>query len=318
MPEFAIVSLPRPGLTGADLGFRLYDGDTENPSELAGVTLGYEGGVDYKIAHLPTAGNLRRRITWDVDGQGGAVEWPDASVPESFVIPLRVGGLTAGDITLRAFRDGEPDGRVSMMEIGSPGDYLVSGWPVHDGGARWVVLWDIGGVTGQKSWRSLETPQNAGIADFEATDYRAFADFFGGFRPIGLPTATTGIEGSGWRGIFKETQYISPKPQVSGRPSQPTIYGRYSFDHLWTAATIEGSLAPARGGNLSTAIRLELGADESWVRGSGGVYQQLRQRMLEVSRPDGMAIFPEGVTERHGQDGDFAVYVLRTRFVATN
>ena len=40
--------------------------------------------------------------------------------------------------------------------------------------------------------------------------------------------------------------------------------------------------------------------------------------MLEVSRPDGLAIFPEGVTERHGQDGDFAVYVLRTRFIASN
>ena len=273
MPEYAIVSLPRPGLTGADLGFRLYDGDNENPSELAGVTLDYEGGVVYKIAHLPTTGNLRRRITWEVDGQGGAVEWPDEPAPESFVIPLRVGGLVAGDINLRAFRDGEPDGQVSMVEIGSPGDYLVSGWPVHDGGARWVIFWDIGGVTGQKSWRSLEAPGNAGIADFEATDWRAFADFFGGFHPVGMPAAsvnTNGTGGLGWRGIFSETQFISPKPQVSGRPSQPTIYGRYSFDHLGTAATIEGSLAPARWGNLSTAIRLELGASESWVRGPGG------------------------------------------------
>lgn|GEM_PF-6247293 len=157
----------------------------------------------------------------------------------------------------------------------------------------------------------------SGIADWEGRDWRAFRDFYAAFQPAGMPAPSEGIVGSGWRGIFPETQFIRPQPAPTGIPSAPTIYGRYSFDHLWTSATVEGTLAPSRGGNLSTAIRLELGADESWVRGPGGVYQQLRQLMLD-SATESFVILPEGVTERHGQDGDFAVYVLRNRFIISN
>lgn len=161
-----------------------------------------------------------------------------------------------------------------------------------------------------------------GIAVWEATDWEAFRAFYASFQPAGLPAYSASSTGeasaaTGWLGIFPETQFIEPRPSPSGMPSQPTIYGRFTFDHAWSRATVEGVDAPCRGGTLSTAIRLELGADERWVRGPAGVYSQLRQHMVDSSTPT-FAIFPEGVTERHGQDGDFAVYVLRTKFISTN
>lgn len=162
----------------------------------------------------------------------------------------------------------------------------------------------------------------AGMADWEARDWRSFRDFFGSFAPSGMPTVegvdVGGQQGqTGFLGIFPETQFIQPQPMPSGTPTRPTIYGRYSFDHGGATGTLEGTEAPARSGVLSTAIRLEVGADDVWVRGPGGVYLQLRQHMLESST-ESFALLPEGVTERHGQDGDFVVYVLRTRFTACN
>lgn len=155
------------------------------------------------------------------------------------------------------------------------------------------------------------------LTDYEAVDWQAFRDFFDAFQPSGMPAETAGIEGSGWRGVFPETQFISPMPQPSGRPGAPTIYGRYAFDYTGVRAMLDGDSAPVREGSLSTAIRLELGASDSWVRGPAGVFQQLRLRMVAVSTPS-FAIFPEGVTERRGQDGNYALYVLRNRFVSSN
>lgn len=161
----------------------------------------------------------------------------------------------------------------------------------------------------------------ATIVDYEAQDYEAIKGFFGEFDPIGMPDAVDsadGKSGTGYRGIFPETQTVRPTPVPSGLPSSPTIYGRYSFDYAGVQASgLEALSGAIRNGVVSIAFRLELGADEAWIRGLGGLTLQLRQRMHDVSN-ESFCMFPEGVTERHGQSGNFAVYVMRTRFMFTN
>lgn len=158
------------------------------------------------------------------------------------------------------------------------------------------------------------------ITEWEGKDWQAFRNFYGSFQPVGMPALVATPDGSGqsgWIGIYPETQFIRPTPMPSGKPTAPTMYGRYSFDHTATHCTLEGTDAPARWGVLSTAIRLEVGVDDTWVRGPGGLLQQLRQHMLASSN-ESFAIFPEGRTERHGQDGNFIVFVLRTNFLIAN
>jgi hypothetical protein len=161
------LSLPRPGLALADLSLRAYRDGVAYPSLPPLAVLDSLGGTDYQLS-IPTSLGARWGLTWEVDGQGGAHEWPPKEPPPFFLIPDREPGLDASAFNLRAFRAGEPVTTPMgflAREIGAPGDYLVTGaWPRYDGGARWSVFYDIDMVTYAREWGTLIAPLAAGEA----------------------------------------------------------------------------------------------------------------------------------------------------------
>lgn len=161
------LSLPRPGLGLADLALRAYRDGVPYPALPPAAVLASLGGTDYRLT-VPTSPGARWGLTWEVDGQGGAHEWPMREPPPFFLIPDRETGLDASAFSLRAFRAGVPASfPMSFLarEIGSPGDYLVTGaWPRYDGGARWTVFYDIDGVTYGREWGTLTAQPAAGEA----------------------------------------------------------------------------------------------------------------------------------------------------------
>jgi hypothetical protein len=161
------LSLPRSGLVRADLSLRAYRDRVAYPSLPPLAVLENVAGTDYLLA-VPTAPGARWGLTWEVDGQGGAHEWPPREPPPFFLIPFRQGGLDSSAFNLRAFRAGEPvTAPMAFLarEIGSPGDYAVTGaWPRHDGGARWAIFYDIADITYSREWGTLSAPVVAGEA----------------------------------------------------------------------------------------------------------------------------------------------------------
>jgi len=159
------LSLPRSGLVLADLSLRAYRDGVAVPSLPPLAVLDPIGGTDYRLT-LPYSPGARWGTTWEVDGQGGAHEWPPKEPPPFFLIPYRQAGLDASAFTLRAFRAGEPVTTPMAFlarEIGSPGDYLITGaWPRYDGGARWSVFYDIDMITYAREWGTLIAPTAAG------------------------------------------------------------------------------------------------------------------------------------------------------------
>lgn len=165
MIETFPLSLPRTGLAKEDIDLRLYRNGVAYAVPAA-ATLESLGGTDYQLS-IPTTRGPRWAATWDVDGQGGAHEWPVQGPPPFFLIPDRESGLDAAAFNLRAFRSGEPVATPMILarEVGSPGDYLVTGaWPRYDGGVRWSILYDIDMVTYAREWDTLVAPPSAGEA----------------------------------------------------------------------------------------------------------------------------------------------------------
>lgn len=160
------LSLPRPGLGLADLGLRAYRDGAAYPSLPSLAVLDSLGGTDYRLT-VPSSPGARWGLTWEVDGQGGAHEWPMREPPPFFLIPDRETGLDASAFNLRAFRAGVAATLTfQAREIGAlGGDYLVTGaWPRYDAGARWTVFYDIDMVTYSREWGTLTAAPAAGEA----------------------------------------------------------------------------------------------------------------------------------------------------------
>lgn len=159
------LSLPRPGLVLADLALRAYRDGVAYPSLPPLAALDSLGGTDYRLT-VPYSPGARWGVTWEVDGQGGAHEWPAREPAPFFLIPDRETGLDASAFNLRAFRAGVAATLAfQTREIGAPGDYLVAGaWPRYDGGARWTIFYDIADVTYAREWGTLTAAPAAGEA----------------------------------------------------------------------------------------------------------------------------------------------------------
>lgn len=146
------------GTTGLDesaMGLRYYLDEVANPTVAASLTTAEPAPGRYALSGAPAVlpGHWAW-ITGEVGGQYFSYTYPtpQAIPPEKVVIPVRVTGLDATSLGLGAYKNGvlqaDP---LTATEIGSPGDYAASGWPLDEPG-DWLVEWSYGGFTATFSW----------------------------------------------------------------------------------------------------------------------------------------------------------------------
>lgn len=165
------------GLVKADIKPRFYrDGimDSSVVSEIGFTAVGTEL-VNYKIDDLPPDDHVTQFIlTYEYpEGVGFYYVYGGRRVPPSLVIPIREGGLVKSDLSLSIYQNEAERtdlySSLAAVEIGFPGDYLISGWPINEPG-RWLLVWGRNGITFNYGWlvpdptafylgiRSLQSP----------------------------------------------------------------------------------------------------------------------------------------------------------------
>lgn len=149
-----------PGVSGlaiADLGLRPYLGTL--PISAAGITLTpLATGTDYLISNLPStadAGDVTLTAEYPT-GVWHAWRFGSRTTHNAqLVIPIRESGHTLSSLGIKVFRDGVAyTSGLAVVEIGSPGDYSLSGWPASPLGERWYVRWEYAGITFAHQWTS--------------------------------------------------------------------------------------------------------------------------------------------------------------------
>ena len=161
MSESVLLPLGEAGLVKADLGLRFYVDGVSTPALLADVTVTEVEPEVYLVAGLP-AGTIGtwRTLTWEHPaGVGGAHVYPrpQPASPPNVVLPVREGGLSAGDLNLALYRNGALRGdALTATEVGGTGDYRVAGWPTTLGG-DWVLTWSRSGLNFVWSWTSTQS-----------------------------------------------------------------------------------------------------------------------------------------------------------------
>lgn len=161
------------GLTKSSFDFRIWDGVTAIADN--GFTVTELGSTtEYAVEGLPDSAGAEYTLTWQLGAVGGAKRWPEleATAREYVIIPYRTTGLSAGSFGLELFKDNADDASsLTLTEIGSPGDYAVSGWSLTDAGS-WMLRWKISAffyfeewtiVAGVSGWEALRDVINARI-----------------------------------------------------------------------------------------------------------------------------------------------------------
>lgn len=152
MQQTLLIPVGEPGLTAADFGFRFYENAVAVPAVAAALTV--SGDDVYSVAGLPAPSSVWRTVTWEYPpGAGSGFSYQlHAGAPQYVVVPLREGGLTLGDVELFLYLDGAQQSvSFNWLELGSPGDYRVGGWPLDQAG-KWLLIWRRAGVAGYQEW----------------------------------------------------------------------------------------------------------------------------------------------------------------------
>lgn len=158
MSQPLVIPLATPGLVVGDFGFRFYTNGTAVPAIAAALTITELAGGDYRVNGLPdgSAGNWST-LTWEYPAGAGAAfvyPQPQQGAPPNLVLPVREAGLLAADLELALYLDGVANGAVlTATEVGSPGDYRVSGWPTTTRGS-WVLVWRRYGMSFSLGWNA--------------------------------------------------------------------------------------------------------------------------------------------------------------------
>ena len=155
-----VISLGISGLTEANVSFRFYEDGVANTGTASSLTLteiGSDG--DYRVNNLPdaTLNGPWLTVTWDYLGVYGWYVYHDdkGGVPSNLIVPVRESGLVVGDFDMALYKDGVLQGdSLSTVEVGSPGDYRVTGWPSDERG-EWLLVWRYAGVSYSYSWEVL-------------------------------------------------------------------------------------------------------------------------------------------------------------------
>ncbi len=158
-----VIPTETPGLSLADFDFRLYQEAVPQPAPA--WTLTETSPAIYSLAGLPDGSPTARfAVTWALNGVGQAFGWGGVGTPSAIVIPEREAGLSLSDFGAALFMNGAPNGSaLSLVEIGSPGDYRLSGWPQQATGAQWAIAWTRNGVSSAFQW--TESPAPTGLVD---------------------------------------------------------------------------------------------------------------------------------------------------------
>lgn len=158
MAQPLVIPLATPGLVKADFGFRFYANGTADAATAAALTITERAGGDYAVSGLPDpVPGTPYTLTWEYPpGSGAAFIYPPAQLaaPANVIIPVRETGLVAADFAFRLYLDGATRADVlTATEVGSPGDYRVTGWPTNVRGA-WVLVWERYGLSYSFGWTS--------------------------------------------------------------------------------------------------------------------------------------------------------------------
>lgn len=138
MSHSLILITAEAGLTKPDLSLRLYDEDGAALPD-PGVTVTEIASGHYQLDGLPEGyASEHRTLTYRTPTTAGARRWPDlVRPPSALVIPFGVSGLTP---TTTLYQDTTEDATaLTVAEIGSTGDYLITGFPVDTGDWKLAV-----------------------------------------------------------------------------------------------------------------------------------------------------------------------------------
>lgn len=162
-----LLTIGTPGLTKPDFNFRWYvDGVPDTSGVVSGLALTEipDSDGDYTLDNVPeTVAGVAHVLTWEFpEGVGGYdVGLDDGHAPVSLILPVKDSTLTdpVTELSLVVYKDGAVHSSTNDLtagEIGSTGDYLVSGWPTDVSGT-WTLRWRTSGISFRYDWRVAVT-----------------------------------------------------------------------------------------------------------------------------------------------------------------
>lgn len=243
------LSLGATGVRLADIDLRLYAG-LVSVGVPVGVTLtAASTGIDYVLSGMPE-GEIFNTFTYVYPpGVGFYQLWVGQDVrpiPAFIIIPLRVGGQ-ANSIDVALFLNGNLSTvPLTIVEVGSPGDYAVYGWPVPQPGERWLLRWTINSVHYRRNWSIPAVVHGVStiisdLADMFSDDLvveTVAADAYGQFSVIGAPlTIRCHIEGNSKQVRDKSGQDVVSNLQIitAGYFSLTTDRHRYTVPSRYSS-----------------------------------------------------------------------------------
>ncbi len=148
MSRTAYVYLGESGVVIDDVSLRVYaDGVAQS---IAGTALDETDAPGYyALSGLPNNALSSTDYVATMEYPEGvwrSLQWGRRQ-PTSVVIPVRESGHTLSSLGIVVTRDGTPYTSLTLTEIGSPGDYLLRGWPRPAYGEQWNASWTAGGIT---------------------------------------------------------------------------------------------------------------------------------------------------------------------------
>jgi hypothetical protein len=158
-----VIPTDTPGLVLGDFDFRLYQEAVRQPAPA--WTLTETSPAIYSLAGLPNgAPAARYALTWALHGVGQAFGWGGVGTPSAIVIPEREKGLALSDFAAALFKNGAPNSAgLALIELGSSGDYRLSGWPQQSTSAQWAATWTRNGISNAFQW--TESPAVEALSD---------------------------------------------------------------------------------------------------------------------------------------------------------
>lgn len=176
-----MIPLGTAGLTKPDLSLRFYADGVAKAAIASALTVTELAGGDYRIGGLPDAvAGTWRTLTWEYPpGVGGQHAYPTGALqpaaPPNLILPVRETGLVAANFSFALYKDGAAQAdAISATEIGSPGDYRVSGWPTDEAG-RFSLVWRRHGISYGFAWRVTNAGTVVGFSEYHDA-LRAFLD----------------------------------------------------------------------------------------------------------------------------------------------
>lgn len=196
-----VVSLGTTGVVKSSISLRVYIDGVASASLASDATFTeIDATGDYLVSGLPSvAPGSWYTVTWGYPaGVGGGYRFPtQTGAPPNAVLPVRETGLSTADLNLKLYKNGvEDDATLVSSELGSPGDYLVSGWPTDETGS-WVLRWRRGAVSFALGWTVVTSPTTRGILDdladcfpdtliAQPVSLNAFGEFSASGSPVSL------------------------------------------------------------------------------------------------------------------------------------